>query len=242
MSYFIYNNIKSSDLGVRIISKNIYSAPKYDVSLTSIPGRNGDLINPNGRYANVSLSYTCYVPAKSIDELSKKITAIKNWLYNEPDSYHVLEDSYDTLFQRNAVFNNKLDISDEARKIGTFTVTFSCEPFRYLKSSLVEESHDSTFTLSNPYSFIAKPYLKIYGNGDGRLIISNSKGTTVWNFTSIDSYIECDSELMNFYKGTELKNSSVSGDGFPELIVGDSTISFEGNITRIDIKARWVSL
>lgn len=242
MSYFIYNNINSSDLGVRIISKNIYSAPKYDVSLTSIPGRNGDLINPNGRYSNVSLSYTCYVPAESIEDLSNKITAIKNWLYNEPDSYHVLEDSYDTLFQRNAVFNNKLDISDEARKIGTFTVNFSCQPFRHLKSGLEEESYTATFTLTNPYSFVAKPYLKIYGSGDGRLIISNSKGTSVWNFTGIDGYIECDSELMNFYKGTELKNSSVSGDGFPELVVGDSTISFEGNITKVDIKARWVSL
>jgi len=242
MSYFIFNNIKSSDLDVRIISKKIYSAPKYDVTLTSIPGRNGDLINPNGRYANVSLSYTCYVPAKSIEELSNKLTAIKNWLYKEPDSYHVLADSYDADFQRKAVLNNKLDISDEAKKIGTFTISFSCEPFRYLKSGLVSESHGATFTLTNPYSFTARPYLKIYGTGSGRLILQNSEGTFIWNFTDIDGYVECDSLYMNFYKDTVLKNSDVSGDGFPELIVGDTTISFDGDITGIDIIPRWVSL
>lgn len=242
MSYFKFNDIKSSDLGVRIISKNIYSAPKYDVSLTSIPGRNGDLINPNGRYSNVSLSYTCYVPASSIEDLNNKLTTIKNWLYKEPDEYHILEDSYDTLFNRKAVFNNKLDISDEARKIGTFTVSFSCEPFKYLKSGEIIVSLDASFTLTNPYVFTASPYLKIYGSGEGRLIFQNSKENKIWNLTEIDEFLECDSILMNFYKGITLKNSFVSGDGFPKLIAGDTVISFDGGITKIEIKPRWVSL
>lgn len=45
MSYFIYNGIKSSDLGVFIQNKNIFSSPKYDASFVSIPGKNGDLIS-----------------------------------------------------------------------------------------------------------------------------------------------------------------------------------------------------
>ncbi len=76
----------------------------------------------------------------------------------------------------------------------------------------------------------------------GRVIISNSKGTKIWIFSDIDEYVECDSELMNFYKDTELKNSYVSGYEFPELITGDTTISFDGDITGIDIIPRWVCL
>lgn len=45
MNYFIYNGIKSSDLGVYIQNKNTFSSPKYDASFVSIPGRNGDLIS-----------------------------------------------------------------------------------------------------------------------------------------------------------------------------------------------------
>ena len=105
MNYFIYNGIKSSDLGVYIQSKNAFSSPKYDASFVSIPGRNGDLISSNGRYLNSSISYTCFIAAKSIEELADKVTLVKNWLYKEPDRYHDLIDSYDLKFKRSALFN-----------------------------------------------------------------------------------------------------------------------------------------
>ena len=238
MNYLIYNGVSSASLGIRIQSKNVYSAPKYDTSLTSIPGRNGDLISPNGRYSNVNVSYTCYVPAKSIVELSDKITAIKNWLYKEPDRYNDLADSYDLKFKRRAVFNSKLDISDEAMKIGVFTLTFSCVPFRYLISGLEAKKYNKPFSLSNEFSFSSKPYIKVYGSGSGRLVVNNK----VWQFGKIDGYTECDSEQMNFYKGTVSKNDTVTGDGFPELKPGLNDISFEGSITSVEIVPRWVSL
>lgn len=238
MNYLIYNGVSSASLGIRIQSKNVYSAPKYDSSFTTIPGRNGDLISPNGRYSNVNISYTCYVPAKSIVELSDKLTIIKNWLYKEPDRYHDLTDSYDTKFRRRAVFNSKLDITDEAMKIGVFTLTFSCVPFRYLISGLERMSYSKAFSLSNEFSFASKPYIKVIGNGSGRLIVN----TKVWQFEKIDGYTECDSEIMNFYKDTISKNDTVSGDGFPELKPGINKISFEGGITGVEIVPRWVSL
>ena len=47
MNYFVYNGVRSTDMGVRIMSKNVFSAPKYDLTFQAIPGRNGDLINPS---------------------------------------------------------------------------------------------------------------------------------------------------------------------------------------------------
>ena len=161
MSYFTFNGHSSLEFGIRIQNKSVYSAPKYDLSLTSIPGRNGDLLSPNGRFSNQNISYTCFVPAKSIAELSDKITDIKNWLYKDIDAYHDLTDSYDVKFKRIAVFNNKLDISDEVSKIGTFTIQFSCKPLRYYLEGLTTISFNSMTQLVNPFVFKAKPYLKI---------------------------------------------------------------------------------
>ena len=83
MNSFTFNGIRSSDLGIRIMSKNIFSAPKYDLSFQSIPGRDGDLISPNGRFPNVQVSYTCFVPAKSISELADKLgvkqSTVSSW-------------------------------------------------------------------------------------------------------------------------------------------------------------------
>ena len=242
MSNFTFNGHNSNEFDIRIQNKTIYSVPKFDASAISIPGRDGDLLNPIGRFGNVGVSYTCYVPAKSIQDLSDKLTRIKNWLYDKVNQYHDLTDSYDDKFKRRAVFNNKLDISDEARKIGVFTLTFSCLPFRYLLTGLEVINITDTLTVRNPFNFVSKPYIKVYGSGEGTIVIQNEEGNKIWHFSDIDEYVEIDSELMNFFKGTELKNSSVSGDGFPELSKGDNVLSFNGGITGIEIIPRWVCL
>jgi len=243
MNYFIYNGISSKDMGVRISSKDVYSAPKYDLKFQSIPGRDGDLISPNGRFPNTMVSYTCFIPAKSIQELSDKVTAVKCWLYTEPDRYHTLSDSYDTSFFRKAVFNNKLDISDEVSKIGVFTVNFTCHPMRFSHTGQVKSTFTtSPFTLTNPYPFAAKPYLKINGRGTGTLTIQSTSSNKIWEFSTLNGYTECDSELMNFYHDTEPKNDTVSGEGFPTFAPGNNTIAFDGGITSIEVIPRWKSI
>ena len=243
MNFFIYNGISSKDMGVRISSKDVYSAPKYDLKFQSIPGRDGDLISPNGRFPNTTVSYTCFIPAKSIQELSDKVTAVKCWLYTEPDRYHTLSDSYDTSFFRKAVFNNKLDISDEVSKIGVFTVNFTCHPMRFSHTGQVKTTFTaSPFTLTNPYPFAAKPYLKINGRGTGTLTIQSASSNKIWEFSTLNGYTECDSELMNFYHDTEPKNDTVSGEGFPTFAPGDNTIAFDGGITSIEVIPRWKSI
>lgn len=240
MNYFTYNGRAHSAL--RVQSKNIYSAPKFDVTMTAVAGRNGELISPNGRYPNVGVSYTCFVVARNQDELAAVLTEIKNWLYTEPDRYHDLADTYDPFHVRKAVFNNKLDITEQMLKIGSFTVNFSAKPFKYLKSGLVSQTHTTTFTLTNPYAFAAKPYIKVNGRGNGTLVIQSQDSNKLWEFSTLNGFTECDSELMNFYHDTELKNDTVQGEGFPELPAGTSTISFSGGITSVEIKPRWVTL
>ena len=243
MNFFIYNGISSKDMGVRISSKDVYSAPKYDLKFQSIPGRDGDLISPNGRFPNTTVSYTCFIPAKSIQELSDKVTAVKCWLYTEPDRYHTLSDSYDTSFFRKAVFNNKLDFSDEVSKIGVFTVNFTCHPMRFSHTGQVKTTFTaSPFTLTNPYPFAAKPYLKINGRGTGTLTIQSASSNKIWEFSTLNGYTECDSELMNFYHDTEPKNDTVSGEGFPIFAPGINTSAFDGGITSIEVIPRWKSI
>ena len=214
MSYFVFNGISSENMGIRIQSKSVYSAPKYDLSLTSIPGRDGDLISPNGRFSNITISYNCFLPAKSIEELAEKITKVKNWLYKEPD------------------------ISDECMKIGVFTISFSCKPLRYLISGLAKQTYSSAVILTNEFSFTAKPYIKVNGKGAGTLTINNK----IWHFETLNGYTECDSELMNYYHDTTLKNDKVTGDGFPTFEYGENHIEFSGGITSVEIIPRWVSL
>lgn len=243
MNYFEYNGVRSSDMGLRIESKNVFSAPKYDTTLQPIPGRDGDLILPNGRYPNVQVAYTVFLPAKSISSLAEKITAVKAWLYTEPDRYHSLADSYDTTCTRQAVFASQLDIEDQLNKIGLFTVSFSCKPFRYLTSGKVAVTCDTTGdTITNPTPFPAKPYLKVSGSGAGALTIQAAGHNATWNFPALDGFIEIDSDMMNFYKGMDPLNDQVTGSGFPVLYPGENTIGFSGGVSSVEITPRWVTL
>lgn len=243
MNYFEYNGTSSLDMGLRIESKNVFSAPEYEVDFLTIPGRDGDLIARPGRYPNVQVTYSVFLPAKSTQELAEKILAVKEWLYEEPDRYHELTDTYDTEFFREAVYAGKLDIADELNRIGVFTISFSCLPFRYSTAGSRFQSITSSGTaVTNPFITPSKPYMKIYGSGDISLTIQSVSKNATWHFTDIDSYIEVDSNLMNFYRGTEPQNDKVVGDGFPQLYQGRNTISFTGAVSRIDIMPRWVTL
>ena len=69
-------------MGIRIESKNVFSGPEYEMDFLSIPGRDGDLIAGGGRFPNVQVTYSVFIPAKTTTELAQKITAVKNWLYS----------------------------------------------------------------------------------------------------------------------------------------------------------------
>ena len=239
-NYFVFNGQSSLELGIKIKSKNIYSSAKRDLSLVSIPGRDGDLVNSNRRFANATVSYTCFFPAKSIEELTTKVRNVKKWLFSEADSYHELTDSYDPDFFRFAIFNSKLDISDQVNKIGSFTITFSCHPFKYqINGYEVVQNVDENDTMFNPYAFSSRPYIEIQGVGTIRITISNSKGNKVYTFNNVDNYVVCDSELMNCYKDTFLKNNDFVADDFPILEPGENVFSIDGNVDAVLVTPRW---
>lgn len=243
MNYFVYNGVRSCDMGLRIESKDVFSAPKYDVKFLSIPGRDGDLIAGDGRFPNLQVTYTVYLPAKSITELSRKITLVKSWLYSDLNSYHTLTDTYDTDFYRMAVFATKLDIEDQMNRIGMFTITFSCKPFRYSTEGNVPVSFvGDGYSITNPYPFTSKPFIRILGTGEGSLTLTTPNHTAIWTFTEIDGHLDIDSEQMNFYKGTVPMNDTVSGSGFPLLYSGDNEVAFSGDITEVQITPRWCCL
>ena len=90
MSYFTYNGRSSADFGLHIEKKDVFSAPEYDAEFISIPGRSGDIINPNRRFTNIKVTYTVFLARKNTASLASVLRDIKGWLYSEPDRYHVL--------------------------------------------------------------------------------------------------------------------------------------------------------
>ena len=244
MTYFTYNGRSSADFGLRIEKKDVFSAPEYDAEFISIPGRSGDIINPNRRFSNIKVTYTVFLAQKNTAALASVLRDIKGWLYSESDRYHELSDSYDAEYFRYGVISGSLDIEEQLNKIGCFTVTFNCKPFKYsFAGQQTIAEGNPRLTVTNPTTCDSRPYIKIYGSGTVRLMIMpDGQGTTTWVISDVDEYIEIDSELMNCFKDTTLKNDTVTGDGFPMLKPGTTTIACAGNVQRIEVIPRWCCL
>ena len=241
MTYFTYNGRSSADFGLHIEKKDVFSAPEYDAEFISIPGRSGDIINPNRRFANIKVTYTVFLARKNPAAHASVLRDIKGWLYSEPNRYHELTDSYDDGYFRYGVISGGLDIEELLNKIGCFTVTFNCKPFKYsfVGQQTIAEGNPR-LTVTNPTVFDSKPYIKIYGSGTVRLMIQpEGQGTSVWVLSGVDEYIEIDSELMNCFKDTVLKNDILSGEGFPTLKPRENSIACAGNVRRVEVVPRW---
>ena len=242
-SYFEYNGVRSTELGLRIEGRNIFGSPRYDADFISIPGRDGELISPNRRFPNIQVVYTVFLPANSMADLMEKMTAVKSWLYREPDRYHILRDTADTEAYRKAVINAQLDVTQEVYRIGRFTISFSCLPFRYLNSGAETRTFSAAIPLMNPTPFTAKPLIRLNGNGrSGVLKLTHDGVETEWSIDGINGWIEIDSDEMIITSANGLANDRVTGDGFPLLKPGATTVSFSGSITSVELTPRWVVL
>ena len=237
VNFFRFGGENSKDHGVYIKSKKIYSASVRVIETTVIPGKNGALYMDQGYFENVPVEYVCFTDPLPGFTLAQTVTAIKSWLFGKI-GYFRLEDSYDRDYFRYGYLSSGLDVEDIIDKLGEMTISFSCKPYRYRKSGEKSVILTSSNTMYNPERFPSKPYIKIVGNGAGTLTVGNK----VWELKGIDEYLEIDSEMMNCFKATELKNNMVSGEGFPELTPGKTGISWTGNISRVEIKPRWCTI
>ena len=83
MTYFTYNSRSSAEFGLHIEKKDVFSAPEYDAEFISIPGRSGDIINPNRRFSNIKVTYTVFLARKNTAALVSVLRDIKGWLYSD---------------------------------------------------------------------------------------------------------------------------------------------------------------
>lgn len=218
MTYFTYNGRSSAEFGLHIEKKDVFSAPEYDAEFISIPGRSGDIINPNRRFANIKVTYTVFLARKNVAALASNLRDIKGWLYSEPDRYHELTDSYDAEYFRYGVISGNLDIEEQLNKIGCFTVTFNCKPFKYSFAGQQTVTVDaSELTITNPTAFESRPYIKLYGSGTVVIMIQ-PQGRGI-DYRCVITYKDESTGLSLTHPLTISFSRVVNGSGIVDLLV-----------------------
>ena len=162
---FTFDGIDSKTYGVYITQEAAYGAPERDVEMISIAGRNGAYALDKGRFLNTTVTYKAGITATDEASFAAAIRDFRNALASRR-GYCRLEDDYNTDEYRLAVYKSGLEVSArDILKAGEFTISFDCQPQRFLKSGETAVSLTSGDTLTNPTLFPSRPLFEVVGNG-----------------------------------------------------------------------------
>ena len=230
--YFVLNGVPSTDYGVYLATANMMDAPERDYSEVTIPGRSGTLLHDNGRWSNGTLTVTAYIH----DGIREKAQAFRTFLLSLP-GYVRYEDTLRPEEYRMVRVSGGFEISTSDRIGGSFNITFSCKPYRYVKEGEEPITLMQSGIIHSEWIMPSKPLLRVYGwgtlqVGTGSLTIASDIG----------EYVDIDCEIKDAYMGENNRNSFVTVREWPELICGDNAIVLPSTVTKIEITPRWVTL
>ena len=224
LPYFIFNGQKSTDLGIVIQELPPISKSQKNIEIIAINGRNGNLHIDNGTYKSKTYTVTCTL----IDE--SKINVLKSLL----DSTGVLELSTEPNIEYNATITNQIDFTKYLKYLKQFVINFDVDPIGYSKSSITSTFSSSENSFEVEGTANVSPIITVNGTG---IFTINNKQVEV-----LETGITIDCNLMNCTKNNINKNNKVVLDEFPELIVGENTLTIGSGITSIEIsyKEGWL--
>lgn len=220
MDSFIWKNQDSYlDYGIVINTKPPLVRAEKNVEEIEVPGRDGDLTIDDKTYKPITFPFICTL----LDD--SNIDNVITWL----DGYSDLILSWRNDRSYKAKMINRIDISESLATLGEFPLLFKAQPFAsIINNPIITMTVPGNIT--NAGTHASKPVMKIYGNGAITLTIN---GAIIY-LTNVVDYVIIDSEIVDCYKDTLLKNNDMSGD-FPALKVGTNTISWTGAVSSIQI-------
>lgn len=237
MRKFWYGGHCSTEFGLMASGSGTFNSPERDVEKKSVPGRNGDLIYDNGRFKNVRVPY----PVSICKDFAENASGARAWLLSGLGVYLRLEDLYNPDSFRMAAFVGPVDFDMHyLNKAGEAVLYFDCKPQRFLKLGEQAVEFTTPGVLRNPTLFPAKPIIMIYGTGAGTVTVGDQ--TVI--VKSIEDQITLDCDLQHAYRqvgegATENMNTNISAPEFPQLLPGENTVSWTGDIERVEIIPRW---
>lgn len=161
----------------------------------------------------------------------------KDEIYAWLKGYGVLRTVIDKDGYFKASVVSSLDLEDD-KGLEYFPVTFKINPpFLFLDSGLTPVTLTNGQKLINPGTHTAEPQIKIVGTGDINLTVNGK----AFKITGLVSDLIIDSELQHSYNATSDLDGKVLGE-YPILSLGENTISWSGNVTKVEITPNWRNL
>ena len=157
-----YNGIDLSTFGAHVSGEGAWVKPSPEFERISVPGKSGDVLLYNGRYANVDITYRFGI-TNDFDENYNGLIAA---LMGSPGYHKLVDSKHPGVYRMAAVDNGIAPAMSDQQSGGEFEVTFNCKPQTYLDegdevASTWNGDMHQTSVITNPTAFEARPLIKI---------------------------------------------------------------------------------
>jgi predicted phage tail component-like protein len=233
MNFITLNGIRSDSVkGLLISELPPVVKPQQRTEIEEIDGRDGDIVTKLGYSAYDRTMLIGLHGDFDIDDVIRFFDSEGDAIFsNEPDKLYKYQILDDIEFERLIRFRKA-------------KVSFHVQPFKYSAVERIKtinaETEDS-FRVLNSGNTVARPRITITGSGTINLSLNNHQMFII-NLGN-EGYITIDTEEMNAYKGSVLKNRLVTGnyDNFA-LTLGMNVISWTGDVDAVSIEkySRWI--
>lgn len=225
----IFKNINSEDIpGLIICSEPPISGSSIKIKEISIDGRDGTIIE--------ELGYKAY--NKNVEIGLKKdadINAILKYFSGKGDL--TFENENDKVYK--AAVYEQINL-EKLLRLRKGTVTFYCQPFKYIKNDTYKTFIDK---VTNDGNIESKPIIRLEKETSETVDLTIGKIRFKYKFNANDTYVEIDCEEMNaLYEGLNRNRNLEIGYEFPKLYPGNNSIVVNsGDVTvKLKRKDRWL--
>lgn len=172
--YLTYRNRSSSDFGIAIKRPFdlVHAVPDYNKN--HINGRNGDFIQDEGSYQNVTETFNIEVfrPRRYSNQVEYE-NALTDWLTGNDYSYLMVSEFPDYIFE--AIYDSALAITwdDYDPEHGTGQIAFDCKPFFKLANGIKYQPLPANGVVYNEQKVPAIPDWHFIATGDFTLYVND---------------------------------------------------------------------
>ncbi|MGN1231094.1 MAG: hypothetical protein ACI4TP_04265 [Anaerotignum sp.] len=225
-AWFTFKGINSRDMGIIVTSMPETVRPERRMENITIAGRNGTLHTDEEVYESYDRTMECAIKKRAkLDDIAAWLVGIGEMTFStEPDKVY------------RVTIANKISIAQMMRMFQKFQVIMDTQPFKYNINPIADELTLTVPTIiRNGGTVYSEPIITVYGSGDITLSINGVD----FPLYGVNGYITIDSEMMEVFKGNVSQNSKYGGAAFPRFEVGENTIGWTGNVTKMEIQPKW---
>ena len=224
-----YGDTCDTDLGLHVKSRPNIPVPERNVEVTEDKTLTTSLTRDYETYKDTEIGIEYNFISRGDFEI--KSILLKRWLYESKNKILILSDSAD--YYRKVKKVTIETITRSKKYLGSFKITFRCDPNLYVVNGLNSIAVNSTKNIKNNYA-ISKPIYTINGEGMCTLTVNNNSVTV-----NVGQSIIINTEKELVYKNdSSMTNISTGKYKDLYLLEGNNTVTVSNGFT-LSIVPNW---